>query len=107
MSNSIKKEDLKWFGVFLRANNSIKTLSILNNEPRYFTNRLDFCYAVLKHLNEDKFLEVKSIEVEGYMGMVNPNMKDYKDETKIKMLCLAVYENKPVLKTDPSQWSLD
>ena len=107
MSNKINKDDLSWLGKLLRTNSNIKTLGILNNEPRYFTTRLEFCYTVLRYLNEGKFLQVKSIEVEGYMGIINPNMENYKDETNIKMLCLSVYDKDYTKKVDPSDWPLD
>jgi hypothetical protein len=98
MGNKITKEDLNWFGQFLRRNNSIKTLQILTEEPIGFVTRLEFCNKVLSLLNEGQFLEVKSIEEEGFFGMVNPNMDNYKKSTTIKSLCLSAYSTPSKLK---------
>ncbi len=92
MSNEITKELLSDLGDFLRNNKSLKTIKLLGKNPKDFKSKMDFCNEILKLLDSDRHIEIKSIQTSHDTGKINPSISDYKDETDAEMICICDYE---------------
>ena len=92
MSNEITKEMLGDLGDFLRRNKSLSTIKLLGKSPIDFKSKVDFCNEILRILDQDKVIEIKSIQTSHDTGVLNPSISDYKDETEAQMICICDYE---------------